>query len=153
VKQEHRLIVIAAAAAIVGFALGALWQYAGARGSLRELDETRQDLTFSQLEATLGAATIEAQRGNYEVARQLTSSFFVGLQQDVGRAPADRRAAFDEILRRRDTTITTLSRSDPQSGGMLAELFDRYRVARGETVGPYGPVPGEPPDTTSPDED
>jgi hypothetical protein len=149
--HQHRLIAAAIAALIIGFAIGALWQYTSARSYARQLDTTRHDLTFQSLEATLGAATIEAQRGSYEIARQLASDFFSGLQQELGAAATpQRQQEFQEILRQRDSMITALSRSDPQSGSMLAQLFMRYRIAMGEPVGPgaVSPAPATMPSDT-----
>lgn len=153
--QQQKMIAIAAGAAIVAFALGALWQYSSARSYASELAATDRALGFQRLEATLGAATIEAQRGSYEISRQLASDFFSGLQAEIGRADGERRLAFQEILQRRDAMITSLSRSDPQSGAMLAQLFVRYRIAMGEPVGPTDgtaapptPADTQPEDTT-----
>jgi hypothetical protein len=153
VTTQQRTIAVAAAAAIVAFALGALWQYASARSYAAELAATEHDLAFQRLEATLGAATIEAQRGSYEIARQLASRFFSGLQTEVANARDDRRPALTDILQRRDAMITALSRSDPQSGSMLAQLFVRYRIAMDEPVGPEPGVtsPPGPTDTAPPD--
>jgi hypothetical protein len=137
-NERHRMIAIALAALIVGFALGALWQYTSARSYAQRLHTTEHDLTFKRLEASLGAATIEAQRGSYEIARQLASDFFTGLQDALGTAPAQRQPEFTSILQQRDPMITALSRSDLQSGAMLAQLFVRYRIAMGEPVGPAG---------------
>jgi hypothetical protein len=134
-RTEHKAILIATAAFIVGLAIGALWQYAASRGPVRELGATQQQLALVRLEATLGAATIEAQRGSFEVARQLASTFFSGLQQEAGRAEPDQQSAFTGILQQRDAVITALSRSDPQAGPVLADLFTRLRVAMGEPVG------------------
>jgi hypothetical protein len=133
---QQRIILAAVFTGIVGFALGSLWQYTSVRDLTTRLEATQHDLDFQRLEATLGAATIEAQRGSYEIARQLASSFFGGLQQQIGAARGERQEAFHEILQHRDAMITALSRSDPQSGPMLAQLFVRYRIAMGEPVGP-----------------
>lgn len=143
-SDQQRTILIAAMAAILGFGLGAGWQYAATRGPVGELDVTRQDLAFQKAEATLGAATIEAQRGSHEIARQLASDFFTALQNNIGDAPASQRQAFEEILSQRDAMITALSRGDAQSGSLLAQLFMRYRIAMGEPVGPQGAQTTEP---------
>ena len=143
-SDQQRTILIAAVAAILGFAIGAGWQYAATRGPIGELEQTRHDLAFQEIEATLGAATIEAQRGSFEIARQLVSDFFTGLQSNIGDAPADRSEAFRDILGQRDAMITALSRGDPQSGSMLAQLFTRFRIAMGEPVGPQGSQSVEP---------
>lgn len=142
---RQRVVLIAAAAAIAGFAIGALWQYASARGYSQRLERTEHALTFKNLEALLGAATIEAQRGSHEIGRQLASEFFSGLQQSLAAAEPQERQPFQEILDRRDAMITALSRGDPQSGPMLAQLHTRYRIARGEPVGPTADVNSPPP--------
>jgi hypothetical protein len=144
-NPQQRTILIAVAAAIVSFGIGAIWQYTRASAFENRLEQTERDLTFQQLEATLGAATIEAQRGSYEIARQLISDFFGGLQTSYQSADAGRQQPFSEILAQRDAMITSLSRSDPQSGSMLAQLFVRYRLAMGEPVGPESGTTSPPP--------
>jgi hypothetical protein len=153
-SNQQRTILVAAVAAIVGFGIGALWQYASARSYSQRLDTVETTYTFQRLEATLGAATIEAQRGSFEIARQLASDFFTDLQANAARAPVGQQQVFRDILQNRDAMITALSRSDQQSGSLLAQLFTRFRIARGEPVGPDGrtaPAPGmpAPPDTAS----
>jgi 4-hydroxy-3-methylbut-2-enyl diphosphate reductase IspH len=151
--NQHKLILAAAAALIVGFAVGALWQYTSARGYAQQLRSTQAELSFKRMEATLGTATIEAQRGSHEIARQFASDFFSRLQSDIGQATGERRQALQEILQQRDAMITALSRGDPQSGALLAQLFMRYRIALGEPVGPMdsvaSPPPAEQPDTST----
>jgi hypothetical protein len=147
--HNQRTILIAAAAAVVAFAIGALWQYASVRSHADRLAATTDALTFQRLEATLGAATIEAQRGSYEISRQLASDFFSGLQAEIGGAAPDRRQAFTEILQQRDAMITALSRYDTQSGALLAQLFTRFRIAMGEPVGPTEGLSSPPPPADS----
>lgn len=162
--DTQRVVLGAIVAAIVGFAIGAGWQYSSARsyrGDLEitraELDTTRHDLVFQSLEATLGAATIEAQRGNYETARRLASDFFTRLQTELASAAESTQPAFRHILEQRDAIITDLSRGNLDSGGVLAEVFAQYRTAMGELVGPIPPpadspstVPTTTPPTTTP---
>lgn len=148
--NRMRTILIAVGAAVVAFTAGALWQNASARGYAERLDVTQRDLTYQRLEATLGAATIEAQRGSYELARQLASEFFTELQAELATASAEPPPAFQEILASRDAMITALSRADAQSGSMLARLFLRYRLALGEPVGPE-PAASSPPVSTTGD--
>lgn len=134
--ERTKWIMIAALAAIVGFGVGAAWQGLSVRDHAARLAQTDDELRFQRLQATLGAATIEAQRGSYEIARQLASDFFTGLQQEAVAGSDEQNDALQEILQQRDAMITALSRSDPQSGAMLAQLFVRLRIAMGETVGP-----------------
>jgi hypothetical protein len=131
----QKTILIAVAAALVGFALGALWQYTSVRSQAQQMERLERELELQTLEATLGAATIEAQRGSYEISRQLASDFFGGLERELRLASGERRRALDEISQQRDAMITVLSRSDPQAGSMLAQLFTRYRIAMGKPVG------------------
>jgi hypothetical protein len=148
--NQHKLILAAAIALIVGFALGAFWQYTSARGYAQQLQTTQAELSFKRIEATLGTATIEAQRGSHEIARQFASDFFSQLQSEISQATGDRRQSLLDILQQRDAMITALSRGDPQSGSQLAQLFMRYRIALGEPVGPMdsaaSPRPPEQPD-------
>jgi hypothetical protein len=145
--DTQKVVLGTAIAAIVGFAIGALWQNASARAyssdldmARIELDSTRHELTFQRLEATLGAATIEAQRGNHESARRLASQFFTDLQASVGSAPQAAQPRLRSILDQRDVLITELSRANLESGGVLAEVFAQYREAMDRPVGPLPPA-------------
>lgn len=145
--DTQRVVLGAAVAAIAGFAIGAGWQYSSASAYRNDLDSTRIELdstqhalTFQRLEATLGAATIEAQRGNHESARRLSSDFFTTLQAEIETAAPEAQPALRRILNQRDSIITELSRARLESGGVLAELFAEYRTALGE---PVGPIPAE----------
>jgi hypothetical protein len=145
--DTQRVVLGAAVAAIAGFAIGAGWQYSSAKNYRSDLESTRivldsthHELTYQRLEATLGAATIEAQRGNHESARRLASDFFTTLQAEFETAPPQAQPALRRILDQRDSIITELSRARLESGGVLAELFAEYRTALGE---PVGPIPVE----------
>ncbi|HEX7050369.1 MAG TPA: hypothetical protein VF188_09225 [Longimicrobiales bacterium] len=121
--------LIAAAALVIGFAVGFGWQYIRAERLESALTQTRDELTFQRLAITLGAATLEAQTGDYEAARQKASDFFTGLQHNIERTPESARPAMSDILAERDSTITVLSRGAPQSKDVLGEIFTRYRLA------------------------
>ena len=160
-SDTQQVVLGVVVAAVVAFAIGAGWQYSSARayrGELdtarMQLDTVRHELTFRRLEATLGAATIEAQRGNHESARRLASDFFSGLQTAIPTAPASAQPQLQQIQAQRDVRITELSRSNLESGGLLAEMFRSYRAAMGEPIGPIPAPSGQPPagDTTSPAE-
>jgi len=117
---------------VVAFLVGFGWQFVRAHGLQGQLDQAQKELTFQRMEATLGAATIEAQRGGFEPARQLASDFFTRLQGAIETVPDNEKSPLREILQQRDAVITELSRSDGQSGAVLASLFVRYRAAVGE---------------------
>jgi hypothetical protein len=150
--MDRRAILAIIAAAVVAFLIGFVWQYTGASAARSQLQQVERELTFQRMQSTLGAATVEAQRGSYEIARQLASSFFSALQNDIAQAPPEAAAELRDILLQRDAMITALSRNDPQSGAMLAQLFLRFRAAMGEPVGPgvgTAPAPAPAPDTAA----
>lgn len=130
--REQKIALTGVIATVLAFAAGFLWQNARARAVQEKLDTANVELTFERLQSTLAAATIESDRGNYEIARQLASEFFTGLQTDLHRAPEARHDELRRILAQRDVIITAASRSDPQTGSLLAQLYGTYRVASGD---------------------
>ena len=144
-NTNQRNTLLAVLAVLVAFGIGFGWQYADAHRLGGELAVASEALELQRLESTLGAATIEAQRGSYEIARQHASDFFTGLQSAAGTVREDLRPPLSDMLAQRDAMITALSRSDPQSGPLLAQLFVRFRLALGEEVGPQGAPPATPP--------
>jgi hypothetical protein len=143
--DSRKWALIAVIAALVAFLVGFGWQFLRAHGLSGDLDTARREATFNGLEGTLGAATIEAQRGSYELARQHTSDFYSGLQAAIDNAPEGSASALQQILAERDAMITALSRSNPQAGPLLAQTFNRFRAALGRPVGPQSTEPTTPP--------
>jgi hypothetical protein len=133
-SEGQRRALMTLAAVFVAFAIGAGWQFMRADGLARELREARRELTFYQLEARLGAASLEAQRGSHEVARRLAAGFFDGLQAVIATTPDAARRDFSAVLERRDDVITGLSRADPSTGIILADLFLRWRTGMAELI-------------------
>ena len=128
-----RRIGIYALIIVVVFMLGLVPMWLAARSRARERDDARRELRLSELENDLSSAVINARRGEYEPARQATSSFFTSLraQCDTSTEPSDLTPAHCEKLRpvldQRDELITLLARSDPASADRLADLFVAYR--------------------------
>ena len=123
-----------AGAVVLAFLIGFGWQAMRAGRIGDELERAERELAFTTLEATLGAAAIEADRGSHEASRQLASDFFTGLQEEIDRAPADAREPLRALLAERDATITMLSRGDPESRHQLGRMFLRYRLALGRQI-------------------
>jgi hypothetical protein len=135
--------MLMAIAVVMAFLLGMAIQYARGERLGNKLSETEGALVIARLEATLGAAALEAQRQNYEPSRQLASDFFSDLQRNIGQIPSEMRTELQQILSLRDATITMLSRRDPESGNVLVSTFARYRAAvgRGAPQTPVAPAP------------
>ena len=130
--NTQRLVATCVAVAIVAFLIGFGWQYFRARDFGHRLTAAQDTLAFERLEGTIAAATIEADRTNYAVARQLASDFFTGLQNEIRRAPEEKRAELQNILSLRDNVITAASRNDPMTSSLLSQIYSAYRTALGE---------------------
>ena len=145
-NREQKIALAGVIATVVAFLIGFGWQFTRARALQEQLDQATIELTLEQLETTLAAATIEADRGNYEIARQLASDFFTRLQDDWQQAPQAQQAELQRIMEQRDAVITAASRSDPQTGSLLAQLYSAYRVSSGDA--PVRPQPAPVPTAT-----
>jgi len=132
-KQTQTLVV--AAAIVVAFLAGFVWQYARATSLARELRATQEELAVQRLEATFAAATVHAYYGNYELARQLTSQFFTDAAALPAAAPPAAHEKVASLQAQRDALITSLARGNPESAEVLADHFIQLRVALG---GPEG---------------
>jgi hypothetical protein len=146
-----RQALLALVVMIAAFAIGFGWQYSHARRYSMDLRTTEHELGLQKLVATLGAATIDAQRGAYEPARQHASDFFTQLEKEKQTAPLSAQPELTNIASQRDATITALSRNDPQSGQLLTGLFTRLRVALAQDAAAStipAPAPGQAPAAT-----
>jgi hypothetical protein len=145
--REQRLVLFGVAGIVLAFLIGFLWQNMRARDFERRLEAANVELTFERLQSRLSAAVIEADHGNYEIARQLASDFFTGLNNDMQRAPAESQQALHAIAGHRDAIITAASRSDPQTGSLLFQLYNTFRVTFGDA--PISPPRAAPAPATS----
>ncbi len=117
-----------AAAALVGFLIGFLLQYARVNRAQDALASADRSLQAARVESMLSAAVIEAQSGRYEEARQRASDFYTGLQRRLLPViPEAQRADARTILSERDSIITSLARNDPTSAGTLTSVLIRVR--------------------------
>ncbi|MBA2646060.1 MAG: hypothetical protein H0U81_04595 [Pyrinomonadaceae bacterium] len=102
------------------------------RESANNLAESQRALGLLRLEHTLAAATIDARRGDYEIARQSASNFFTLLRTETDKkdvsvlTPAQRNAT-PALFAQRDEIITLLARNDPASADRLLDLYMSYR--------------------------
>jgi len=127
-----RRVAIYALILVVVFLLGLVPMWLTARNRAKERDEAKRELRLSKTENDLGAAVINARRGEYELARQAISRVFTSLQVqcDVSTEPSDLSRAQCEALRpalgQRDELITFLARSDPASADHLTQMYVSY---------------------------
>jgi hypothetical protein len=128
--SKPKMAAIAAAALLLAFLAGFLPQWSRARALEGELERTRFELALSRLEGRLGAALAEAQRSNYERARQLMTGVFSELQErTVFIEPPARRGELEAVLAERDEIITLLSRADPEATQRLNLIYTRFFAA------------------------
>jgi len=149
---RNQQIGAVAVAVVVAFLIGFLVSWGRARtldrdlGTTRaELQRTESELEMYQLQGRLGAALAEAQRSNYERARQLMTQVFAGLQDSRDRIEQpERRQAVDRILAQRDEIITQLSRAEPESTQRLTLLYTQMFAAV-DPIGREAPATVTPP--------
>ncbi|MHB9034155.1 MAG: hypothetical protein ACYC6L_14035 [Anaerolineae bacterium] len=136
-----------AALAIAGFGLGYLVKWildrqrisqaaassnlAQARSAL-ETSRAGHEFGLLKMENTLASAAVDARRGEYELARQAASTFFVKLQAEVGKgedsdlSPAQ-KAGVEPLFVKRDEIIAQLARNDPAAAEQLTSLYVALR--------------------------
>ena len=134
--DRSRLFAIAAGIALAAFLLGFLPQWSranGLRGQLQTtrqtLQSTRHDLRMARVEGHVGAALVEAQRSNYEQARQRMTEVYATLQSAAPGLQGAQRSEVDAILAQRDEIVTLLARAAPQSRERLMLIYTRYHNA------------------------
>ncbi|MBN2001789.1 MAG: hypothetical protein JXA21_00420 [Anaerolineae bacterium] len=138
VKKTHwtRRIILYAVLPLVAFLLGLVPMWWKSRECSSRLPEVERQLSLARQQSALASAAIDAQRGDYELARQAASDFFtyVRVETDSGDAstlsPAQREGLLP-LLARRDEIITLLARGDPASADQLSDLYVAYRTGFG----------------------
>jgi hypothetical protein len=134
--DRTRLFAIAAGIALAAFLLGYLPQMSRANGlrgrlqtSQQSLRTTQQELRMARVEGHIGAALVEAQRSNYEQARQRMTEVYATLQAAAPGLSGAQRSEVDAILAQRDEIVTLLARAAPQSRERLMLIYTRYHNA------------------------
>ena len=94
-------------------------------GSARQWDAVR-------LENALASAAIDAQRGNYEQARQSASDFFTFLREEMSKGVESafsqaQKDSVQPLLAKRDQIIALLARGDAASTDLLSDVFVSFR--------------------------
>jgi hypothetical protein len=84
-RSGPKLFAIVVGIAVLSFLGGFVPMWLSVRNTRDELRETNQRLNLSQIETSMGAAAIDARRGDYENARREASQFFISPQEEVDR--------------------------------------------------------------------
>jgi len=125
-------------ALLLAFLIGFVPMWLNNQQLNRSLEERDRELRRGRIQNVLASAAIYARRGEYETARQNTSSFYTELSQEMDKGAnsiltEQERLGMNTVLAERDEMITLLSRNDPAAGERLSNVFVEYsNVTRGK---------------------
>ena len=127
-------IALYGALAVGLFLMGLIPMALTARQYAQERAAAQHEVRLKQMEIQLAAAVINADRGEYEPARQTASDFFTSLRTQIDRGSASdlsslQRDRLKDLLSQRDHVITLLARSDPAAVNRLSEIYATYQKA------------------------
>ncbi|MEO5859903.1 MAG: hypothetical protein ABIR33_13250 [Pyrinomonadaceae bacterium] len=116
---------------LVAFLLGFVPMWISNRQLTADMASREKQLQRSRVQNALTAATIYARRGEYETARQSTSTFFTEIRTEMDKGDAgilneQERIGLSRVMAERDEVITLLSRNDPAAADRLANMFVEY---------------------------
>ena len=118
---------------LLAFLLGFVPMWLKSRECASSLAEAERQLSLASMENSLASAAINAQRGDYETARQAASDFFTSLRTEfnsgVDSALSQAEiASLQPLLTRRDEIVTLLARGDATAADLLSDLYVSYRT-------------------------
>ena len=118
---------------VVAFMLGFVPVWLKLRESSSRLSAATHELNLTRAQSALASAVVDAQRGDYELAREAISTFFSSLRAETDSGAASilspaQREAVQPLFDRSDGIITMLTRSDPASLAQLSDLYVSYRT-------------------------
>ena len=133
-NMPWKRIGLYAVLAIGFFLMGLIPMALRAQQYAEEREEAQQEVRLKQMETQLAAAVINADRGEYEPARQTASDFFTSLRNQIDRGPQSdlssiQRDRLKALLLERDAVITLLARSDPAAVTRLSNIYATYQKA------------------------
>ncbi|HEX8475717.1 MAG TPA: hypothetical protein VF666_16960 [Pyrinomonadaceae bacterium] len=119
---------------VIAFLAGFIPMWINARENAKERDTAQRELRLSRMENALAAASLDARRGEYEPARQATSTFFNALDAEIKRETdsaitAAQRTNVERFNAQRDEIITLLARNDAASADRLLDMHVAFRNA------------------------
>ncbi len=127
-------IILYVMLAVGFFLIGLIPMGLRARQYAAEREAAQQEVRLKQMETQLASAVINADRGEYEPARQTASDFFTSLRSQLDRGTASdlsglQRDRLKPLLSQRDDVITLLARSDPAAVNRLSDIYVTYQKA------------------------
>lgn len=137
-ETKNKLIKWGAVAAglLVTFLIGSVPMLIQKWEVQEQLSKTETELRKAEISNLLATAIVEANRGEYEPARQRASSFFQRLRAeeekaDEGFLSAEERDRIKPIFETRDTVITMLAQRDRAAVERLNDIYATYQQALG----------------------
>jgi len=134
IKTTHwtRHLILYAILPLAAFLIGFVPMWVKSRECSGQLLEVERQLSLTRLDNALASAAIDAQRGDYEAARQSASDFFTFLRTETDREATAvfslaQKARLQPLLTQRDEIITLLARGDPAAADQLSDLYVAYR--------------------------
>lgn len=127
--------------AIGFFLIGLIPMALRAQQYAEEREAAQHEVRLKRMETQLAAAVINADRGEYEPARQTASDFFTSLRNQIDRGPKSDLSSFQQdrlkiLLSQRDEVIMLLARSDPAAVNRLSDIYVTYQKAMNDVVSP-----------------
>lgn len=134
-SAKMKKIGIYAGIALLIFMLGFVPMWLSSREYKQERDQVQSQLRPSLMQNELGAAALNARRGEYEPARQQISDFYTDLRTEYESSSsvfktAEQRQIVQKMLGERDETVTLLARNDVASAERLANLYFTFIQAK-----------------------
>jgi hypothetical protein len=129
IKQYGNYIIIA----VVIFLAGLIPMWLKANSVASQRDAARRELQLSRMQNMLASSAVDAQRGEYEPARQEASDFYTALREQLDKNGDDaaltsqQRDNLQPLLKERDEMITLLARSDPAAAPRLLDAHATFR--------------------------
>ena len=126
-----RRVLIYALVLLIGFMLGFLPMWVKSRESASRLSEEKRQAGLATMQNLLASAAIDAQRGDYESARQAASSFFTSVRDEANKGDDSifsqaQKDGAGPVFSERDQLISLLARNDPAGTERLFELYESF---------------------------
>jgi hypothetical protein len=141
VKTTHRIrgFIFYVARPLVAFLVGFVPMWLKSRERSCRLSKAERQSNLAKMQNSLGAAAIDARRGDYETARQAASDFFTCVQAEARKGVDSalsqaQIAGLQPLLAQRDEIITLLARGDAASSDLLSDLYVSCR----KLMNPWG---------------